>query len=428
VRRLLVLLLGVSAVAIGAIALTGVRAQGGSSSSFDVIFDDARGLVPGQLVKIAGARAGTIQNVTLTRDFKARIEGSIDSRFLPFRQNATCSIRPQGLIGENYVECDPGTASSPPLRGRGGQPPTVGVSHTTEPVSLLDLFNIFNAPTSERLTVFLNELGIGTSARGADINDILRRANPALGLARQVIGILVRQRSQLETAVRATNTIAADGAGHTGDYQGFLSRSAALAALTANHTSGLATAVHRLPGMLAAAQPALRQLDTVAVDGTPLLRQLRAATPSLNQVESDLGPFVAAARPGLAKLGRAVSRTLPALRVSQPVVAALRSYADRSRAGTLLSARLFSNLQQHGFVENFLSIFYYVQASLARFDGTSHLLSIMLVSPDNGQCGNYATKPVPACSAHYGKEPAYTPESVSKRGEALRGLANYLLR
>jgi ABC-type transporter Mla subunit MlaD len=417
-----------TAAAVGAIALTGVRAQGSSTSTFNVIFDDARGLVSGQLVKIAGARAGTIQNVTLTRDFKARIEASIDTRFLPFRQNATCTIRPQGLIGENYVECDPGTASSPPLRGNSGQPPTVGVSHTTEPVSLLDIFNIFNAPTSQRLTVLINELGIGTSAQGGDINDILRRANPALGLARQVIGILSRQRSQLDTVIRATNTIAANGAGHTGDLQGFLSRAAALTALTANHSSALSSAVHRLPGMLAAAQPALRQLDTVAVDGTPLLRQLQAATPSLNRVETDLGPFVAAARPGLAQLGRAVAKTLPALRTSRPVVSALRSYADRSRAGTLLSARLFSNLQQHGFVENFLSLFYYVQASLARFDSTSHLLSILLISPDNGMCGNYATKPVPACSAHYGQEPAYTPSTTTKRGQALRGLANYLLR
>ena len=230
-RRLAAILFGLLAIAGAAVLLSGAAAAGSSSATFDVIFDDARGLVAGQLVKVAGAQAGTIQNVTVTADFKARVEASIDSRFMPFHQDATCTIRPQGLIGENYVECDPGSAGSPPLRAGGGQPPTVPVSHTTEPVSLLDLFGIFNAPTRQRLTVLINELGIATSARGQDLNDVLRRANPTLAAARQVIGILSRQRAQLATIVDATNTIAASAAAHTPAVQSFLDRTAALTAL-----------------------------------------------------------------------------------------------------------------------------------------------------------------------------------------------------
>ena len=93
-----------------------------------------------------------------------------------------------------------------------GHPPTVPVTHTTEPVSLLDLFNIFNLPTRQRLMVIINELGIGTSGRGQDFNDVLRRANPALALARQAIGILTTQKAQLATLVDATNTVATEAA------------------------------------------------------------------------------------------------------------------------------------------------------------------------------------------------------------------------
>jgi len=137
-----------TAAALAAVALRS-SAQASSTARFDVIFDDARGLVGGQLVKIAGAKAGSIENVVVTPDFKARIEATVESRFMPFRENATCTIRPEGLIAENYVDCDPGTANSPPLRASGGHPPTVPVTNTTEPVSLLDLFNIFNLPTRE---------------------------------------------------------------------------------------------------------------------------------------------------------------------------------------------------------------------------------------------------------------------------------------
>jgi ABC-type transporter Mla subunit MlaD len=400
-RRLaaIAVLLG-AAGALAAFAF-GSTAQGSSTASFDVIFDDARGLIGGQLVKVAGAQAGTIDNVTVTSNFKARIEASIDSRFMPFRANATCTIRPEGLIAENYIDCDPGSPPAPILKSQNGLPPTVPVQNTSEPVSLLDLFNIFNLPTRERFAVILNELGIGTAGEGQNFNDILRRANPALALARQVIGILDRQRNQVATLVDATNTIAKDGANHTGEIQNFLTRAASLSQLTAAHADPLSQAINRLPGLLAAAQPSLQDLDTVAVDGTPLVRQIHAAVPSLNKVTTDLGPFVKVAKPGLADLGVALKRAIPAIRDTTPLTKTLRNYSDRSLSGTLLVGRLFKNLQQHGFTENFLSVVYYNAAALARFDDTSHLLSVLLLAPGNGACGNYATKPVAGCSAHY---------------------------
>jgi ABC-type transporter Mla subunit MlaD len=412
-RRMIALALSLAAAAALAALAFGSSAQGSSTARFDVIFDDARGLIAGQLIKIAGAKAGTIENVVVTPDFKARVEGTVDSRFMPFHQDAACTIRPEGLIAENYVDCDPGTAGSPPLQATGGHPPTVPVTHTTEPVSLLDLFNIFNLPTRQRFMVIVDELGIGTAARGSDFNQILRRANPALALARQAISILSRQSAQLATIVDATSQIAREGASHTVNVQNFLDRAAALTTLTAAHGGNLALTINRLPALLSAAQPALTQLDTVARDGTPLLAQIHAAVPSLNRVAGDLGPFVAAAKPGLAKLSTALRRAIPAIRDTTPLIRTLRSYTTRSLPGTLLFARLASNLQQHGFVENFLSVAYYIGASLARFDTTSHMLSILLVGAQNGLCGAYATKPMTGCSAHYGSSGAYQPVSAA---------------
>jgi phospholipid/cholesterol/gamma-HCH transport system substrate-binding protein len=418
VRRLLAISVALAAAA-GLVALVvGSSAQGSSSTRFDVIFDDARGMVGGQLVKIAGARAGTIDNIVVTPGFKARIEASVDSRFMPFHQDARCTIRPEGLIAENYIDCDPGSPNRPPLKASGGHPPTVPVQNTNEPVSLLDLFNMFNLPTRQRFTVLINELGIGTSGRGQDFNEVLRRANPSLALARQAITILARQRAQLQTILDATDTIAAEAARHPTNLQNFLDRTAALATQTASHRGNLALAINRLPGLLAATQPALQQLDTVAVQGTPLVQQLGAAVPALNHVQADLGPFVAKAKPGLAKLRSALKKAIPAIRRTTPVLTALRTYTHRSLPSTLLTSRLFKNLQQHGFTENFLSVVYYVGAALARFDSTSHMLPLLLVGADNGLCGNYATKPLPVCSAHFGAQPAYTPSAASSRHAA----------
>jgi ABC-type transporter Mla subunit MlaD len=419
-RRLAVIAATLAAAGALAVVLANSPAQGSSSSRFDVIFDDARGLIGGQLVKIAGARAGTIQNVTVTPEFKARIEATVDSRFMPFHRDATCTIRPEGLIAENYIDCDPGSINSPPLRSVDGRPPTVPVTQTTEPVSLLDFFNIFNLPTRERFSVIVNELGIATAARGQDINDILRRANPALALARQVISILDRQQRQLATIVDASSKLAAEGAAHTAVIQNFLDKTAAFTTLTAAHKDALSQTIARLPPLLAATQPALQQLDVVARDGTPLLQQLDAAVPALNRVETDFGPFAAAAKPALGQLSRTLTKVTPEIAAATPLVTSLNNYVSESLPSSLLFAKLMSNLQQHGFFENFLQIAYHIAASLARFDGNSHLLSIFLVGPNNGLCSVYATKPVSGCSAHYGSQPPYKPVSAAADSKAHR--------
>ena len=93
------------------------------------------------------------------------------------------------------------------------------------------------------------------------------------------------------------------------------------------------------------------------------------------------------------------------------------AYAARSLPGTVLFAKLASNLQRSGFPESFFSTFYYVASSLSRFDATSHLLSILLIGPENGQCGNYATTPVAGCSAHFGNQPAYAPARARAAAE-----------
>ena len=302
----------------------------------------------------------------LTSGFKARIEASIDPRFMPFHANATCMIRPEGLIAENYLECDPGTAGSPVLHAGGGYPPTVPVTRTTEPVSLLDLFNTFNLPTRERMAAIVDELGIATAGRGQDLNQILERANPALGAARDAISVLTSQQTQLQTLIDSSNQVAAEGASDTAGIQRFLDEASSLTSVTAEHASPLSQSIAKLPALLGATRPALMQLDAIAAQGTPLLQQLRAAAPSVNQVANDLGPFAQAAKPALAKMSVALSGAIPAIRHSTPLLRSMRSYASRSKANTALAARLFTNIQRNGFTESFLSVVYYTAAALAR--------------------------------------------------------------
>ena len=83
---------------------------GGSNGSYTVraIFDDAGNIIPGENVKIGGVKVGTVGSVTATPQAKAAVILNISSSgFKDFRADASCTVRPQALIGEKFVNCLP---------------------------------------------------------------------------------------------------------------------------------------------------------------------------------------------------------------------------------------------------------------------------------------------------------------------------------
>jgi ABC-type transporter Mla subunit MlaD len=210
VRRLAAAGGALGAIAVGlALSAAGGGASSGGSYRVDAIFDNASFLIPGQDVKIAGAKVGSVVDVKLTPQHKARIQMSVGKQFAPFRSDADCTIQPQSLIGEKFIQCTPGTPDGAPLRSVDGQAPTVPLSDTHSPVDI-DLVNAtFRQPTSQRLGLLLSELGAGFAARGDDLNAAILRANPALQETRRVMGILSDDRAQLRDLIGASDVVQA---------------------------------------------------------------------------------------------------------------------------------------------------------------------------------------------------------------------------
>ena len=95
---------------------TGASGDDGGSYRVRAIFDSASFLVPGEDVKVAGVKIGTIESLDVTQDNKAAIVLRIDDpAFQDFKQDAHCTIRLQSLIGEKFVACKP---TQPKRRGR----------------------------------------------------------------------------------------------------------------------------------------------------------------------------------------------------------------------------------------------------------------------------------------------------------------------
>src|SRR4051812_43370464 len=128
-------LLATACLAVAGLAAALSACGGDRSYRVDAIFDNVAFLTRGQEVRIAGATVGTVESLALTPDHKARVELSVDRRFAPFRADADCTIQPQSLIGERFVECTPGTPAAGELPRRGGAA-TLPVGRTHAPIDL----------------------------------------------------------------------------------------------------------------------------------------------------------------------------------------------------------------------------------------------------------------------------------------------------
>ena len=397
-KRVLAAIAAAVAVTVAVALTTGAGNEPKSTVRIDAIFDNVAFLEKGQTVRVAGAIAGTVEGLTVTRDHKARVEMSVDEKFAPFRDDADCTIQPQSLIGERFVQCTPGTPDGKVLAAKGDAAPTVPIERTHAPVDVDMVLGTFDRPARERLGILLGSLGAGLAGRGEDLDATIRRANPALQETRKVLQILAEDRATLQQLVTDSDTVLASLAQRRDRVTDFVAQAGTVAETAASRRDRLATAVNRLPPFLDAAQPALERLAQFAREGTPLAEDLNRAAPDLERVVDRTGKLATQLRPTLNALRPVVRDTRAALPDITPQVKRLQRFAQDALPTGKLIAELVSNMKERGALGGIGPFFYYGSAALARFDRYSHILPAYTI---NSSCALWTEVHSPACSAFY---------------------------
>jgi ABC-type transporter Mla subunit MlaD len=398
IRRLTGLAAALAAVLAG-VVWAGAGGAGPDPYRVAAVFDNADFLVEGQQVKVAGAPSGSVEKIGLTPDRHARIEMTVRRGLGPFRSDARCEIRPESLIGEKFVQCEPGTADGQPLEEVDGLP-TVPLERNSSPVDLDIVFSALRLPYRQRLTLLVNELGVGLAGRPEALNSAIRRANPALAQINRMLRIVDRDRRTLAQLIDDSDIVLAELARRRGDVAGFVERADRVAEAVASRRGDLDLAIRRLPAMLEQLEPAATDLAALATDARPVANDLRDAAGPAADLLGDFEPLTEAARPTLVAV-RELSRTgRKAVRSATPVADGLAPVARRLPETLLLARQLTESLRDRGAVEGLLSFLYYGTASMARFDRHSHMLPSYQLG---GTCNLPATEPEPACSARWGR-------------------------
>jgi phospholipid/cholesterol/gamma-HCH transport system substrate-binding protein len=434
-KRVLVMTAVLAAAAIVAILGTGASSTG-SSYKVRAIFDNAVSVIPGEDVKIAGVKVGKISALDVTPEKKAAVTLDItEAGFQDFRTDATCTIRPQSLIGEKFVECTPtqphavGESAAPALQkikdGKGQGEHLLPLSQTSSPVDI-DLINdILRKPYAERLSIILGELGTAVAGRGKDLSQTIRRADPALRETDKVLAILASQNQILANLATDSDTILAPLARDRRQVADQFAQSAQVAQATAERGDALEANLQKLPTFLRQLRPTMVRLGAFADQATPVLTDLHAQATNINTLITQLGPFANASRPALRTLGQAAEIGGPALTKSRPTIQELGRFATAIRPVARNGALLLDSFQKTGGVERLMDYIFYQVSAVNGFDQFGHYLRAALIV---NLCSSYAIRPTAGCASNFPDTAAssssrLTPDQVEQLKAQLAALA-----
>jgi virulence factor Mce-like protein len=412
-RRLAAIALVLAAGAALLVVGTGAKGSGGDYK-VRAIFDNAVSVISGEDVKVAGVKVGSVDSLDVTSDQKAAVVLAIDNpAFQDFRQDAHCTIRPQSLIGEKFVECEPtqarpdGAPEAPALqkvaKGQAGSGQyLLPLSHTSTPVDIDLIQNVLRRPYAQRFSIILNELGAGVAGRAGDLREVVRRADPALQQTDRVLQLLGRQNKVLSDLAKNSDTILAPLARDRRSISGFVTGAAKTAEATAERRTDLERNLQRLPGFLRELKPTAQRLGAFARQAGPVFTDLNHEAPDISRFLRALGPFSTAATPAIQTLGDATVPGTPAVKALRPIAGQLRTFSGAARPVGQNLAAILDSFQKTGGIERAMDYIFYQVTAINGFDAFGHYLRAALIV---NLCSTYTTTPATGCSSNFTKRP-----------------------
>jgi ABC-type transporter Mla subunit MlaD len=399
----------VVAVIVAAVVAMGAGGSNNGDYKVRAIFNNASFLIPGEDVKVAGAKVGRVESLDVTSDVRAAAVLSItDSGFKDFRTDAECAIRLQSVIGEKLVECVPtqpraeGTAAPPPLKKIPDGQPGAGqyllpVQNTVTPVTEDLIRDVMRLPFRTRFAIILNEFGAGLAGRGKDVREVIRGANPALREFDKVIRILAKQNKELAAGAKNGDKVLAEWAAKRKQVADFIVKANIAAQATAERRADLEKNFQKFPKFLQELRPTMARLGSLSQAMLPVFRNLNQVGPEVSRLLIALGPFSRAGIPAFRSLGQTAKVGGPALQAAKPTVDVLGSFTARARNVARNLALLLTSFDQTHGIKYLTSAILNLTMSVNGFDDFGHYLRTTLLAG----CNSLATTLNQACSANF---------------------------
>jgi virulence factor Mce-like protein len=389
-------------------------ASGDDEHTYFIEFDNAFGLANGSEVKVAGVSAGTVTDLDVNSSKRAVVKVELSGPVAVLGDGTICRSEPQSLIAEYFIDCTPkgDPIEVPDLSDDERiEAPDIPVTQTRQTVQNDLVLNTLRMPFRERLTLLINEFGTALAGNGENLNKAIRRGAPALEQTRQVTRLLASQNTTIRDLNANSDRIIGRLAERRRDVVRFIDEAKNTAQIAAGRRDDLSQNFALLDDFLAELGPTMGELDDLAVQGTPLAADLRAAAPGLTTLSRNLPAFNHSATDGLKALGNASVVGRRALRkgddeVKQLAKASKKSYSVADNLSKFLrdiddpgravevdarASRDTGRKAPTGYtgMEGLLNYLYYQTEAINQYDEIGHILHFSILDVATGPCANY---------------------------------------
>jgi phospholipid/cholesterol/gamma-HCH transport system substrate-binding protein len=176
-----------------------------------LVFGEAGQLVRGDQVQVGGVPVGSVTNIVLRSDYRARVTIHVNSSLVPLHEGTVVQVRVPSLssVANRYIALSPGPNNRPALPDGA----TLEGSATRTVVDLDQLFNIFNPRTLKGLKGFIRGSAEQYAGAGRDLSQSLVYTPPSFAATDHFLAELVRDQpiftSFLVETAKAVTTIGA---------------------------------------------------------------------------------------------------------------------------------------------------------------------------------------------------------------------------
>ena len=325
--------------------------RGESDYEVTATFENAGQLVTGNQVEVGGRPIGTVTDIELTKDARARVTMKLND-YAPLHEGTRATIRVNSLSGiaNRYIALELGPRSERKIED-GGQ---IQSDNLTAPVDLDQLFNTLDKPTRAGLQKFVRGSAEQIDGKSEEGSASLHYLNPALSTSSQLINEVISDKATFQKFVSDTSQVVNALAERREDLSALVGNANTTAAAIGDENESLARGLDLLPDTLRNAnttfvnlRATVDDLDVLTNESKPATRrlaeQLRALRPLVHDAQPtirDLRTLIRAPGPGndLIELNKQAPRlqsltskdfprAIDALQRTQPVIEYIRPYS-----------------------------------------------------------------------------------------------------
>ena len=407
-------LLAIGAVICALVAGLATSAGADDERVYFIELDNAFGLTSGSEVKVAGVRAGTVTALDVNSSKRAVIRVELSGPVAVLGEDTICSSEPQSLIAEYFIDCTP---KGDPIEvpdisdAERVEAPDIPVAQTRQTVQNDLVLSTLRLPFRERLTLLINEFGTALAGNGDDLNEAILRGAPALEQTRQVTRLLASQNTTIRDLNANSDEIIGKLADRREDVVRFIEEAKNTSEIAASRRDDLSQNFALLDDFLAELGPTMAELDTLAVQGTPLAADLRQAAPGLTTLSRNLPDFNRSATDGLKALGNTSIVGRRALKKGNDEINTLAKSTRKSFSAADNLAKFLKDIDDprrtveintranddtgrtgptgYTGMEGLLNYVYYQPLAINQYDEIGHTLHFTIFEVATGPCAAY---------------------------------------